>query len=264
MKTQNNITVIEGSGDVLAGGHPALFAVHSKHFASVDHYVAYKKAELFRDVVAANRIWGTSDPLEVNSLSKTVKGFDAGNWARHRPGIADMATLAKFDQNPEMAQVLLATGASTLVVANSVNGQRGITLGANDPNIFDESKWVGLNLEGKALMRARTIFQNRLKPKETNWDATPEPVSIAYKIDMCSSWAAGFCMVVPQEHWLPDLQRLPPEQLKAELCKYMHEIRFQPREVDPACHGFLIWVDETFGFELDWPIPQQIPDNAKI
>lgn len=251
MKTQNSVTVIGGPDDVLSTGHPALFAVHGKHFSSVGHCVAYQKAQLFRDMATAHRIWSASDPLEISSLSRTIKGFDEANWTRHRLGITRMASLAKFDQNPDMATVLLDTGTTLLAVADSTHGQRGLTLGAAGPEIFDKAKWVGLNIDGEALMQVRDMMRARTAPIIVDWDTSQEPASIAHKIDMCSSWFAGYCRIVPQEHWLPSLQALSVERLKAELQSYVKNTRFGAADYDPDYNVFCAWVEESFGFALE-------------
>jgi ribA/ribD-fused uncharacterized protein len=252
MKAIGNLTIIEGPQDELSADFPALFSHGGVHFCSARQFVAYKKAQLFRDFVTAKRILECQDPVEIDSLSKTVRGFDESNWSRHRLQFLQAGSLAKFEQNPELASVLENTGDTELVVANSVNGIWGITLPADSPDLANREKWSGLNLDGKALLSTRALLQERKQPRSRlRQDATPDPVSNQHKIDICSSWDAGFSVVIPRENWLPELQALPKEVLKQELHLYMKSLNWDLKALSPDACFFTSWVEHCFGFSLE-------------
>jgi len=254
MRNQDNITVIEGPDDVLSRDYPALFSHAGVHYSNTRQFVAVKKAQLFRDMNAVQRIRAASDLDEVASLSKTVQGFDDANWRRHLPEYLWTAEMAKYDQNQVMAEILLATGESTIVVANSPNGVSGVTQRADDPAIWNPALWTGENLAGKALMKVRTALQKRANPQPTTRvDDYPEPVPTSRKIDICASWHAGYCVIVPRETYLPELLALPREQLLGELYAYVKEGRIDLTGGDHDSNVFLCWVEEDLGIDLREP-----------
>jgi ribA/ribD-fused uncharacterized protein len=66
----------------------------------------------------------------------------------------------KFAQHPEIAKELIATGDRIIVEASPSDTIWGIGLHYDNKDVEDETKWKGLNLLGKALMRVRTDIQN--------------------------------------------------------------------------------------------------------
>jgi ribA/ribD-fused uncharacterized protein len=114
-----------------------------------------QKAELFgdRDTLAA--ILGAPDPAQAKKLGRRVKHFDDEHWIAHRFDVAVRGNLAKFGQNPELGNWLLATGETVLVEASPVDSIWGIGLAADDKRARDPHDWPGLNLLGFALMKTR-------------------------------------------------------------------------------------------------------------
>ena len=64
--------------------------------------------------------------------------------------------MAKFGQNPEMREALLATGSKILVEASPLDRIWGVGLRADDAAVFNPGTWRGLNLLGLALMVVRS------------------------------------------------------------------------------------------------------------
>ena len=134
---------------------PSAFTVEGVRFATAEHYMMWRKALLFGDEEAAQRIVVASHPRQAKMLGRRVRGFDEQVWAGARFGIVTEAAVAKFGQRPELRDFLVGTGERILVEASPTDRIWGIGLAATDERTADPAQWRGLNLLGFALMRAR-------------------------------------------------------------------------------------------------------------
>ena len=134
---------------------PSAFTVEGVRFATAEHYMMWRKALLFGDEEAAQRIIVASHPRQAKMLGRRVRGFDEQTWADARRAIVVEAGLAKFGQRPELRDFLLGTGERILVEASPTDRIWGIGLAAVDERTADPARWRGLNLLGFALMEAR-------------------------------------------------------------------------------------------------------------
>ncbi|MGJ5203315.1 NADAR family protein [Bradyrhizobium sp. HKCCYLR20261] len=97
-------------------------------------------------------------PSQAKKLGREVRGFDDARWTAHRFDIAVRGNVAKFGQNPPLGQWLRSTAEAVLVEASPVDRIWGIGLAADDPRARDPLTWLGLNLLGFALMKARAAL----------------------------------------------------------------------------------------------------------
>jgi ribA/ribD-fused uncharacterized protein len=134
---------------------PGRFEVDGHTFATAEHYMMWRKAVLFGDDVMAGRILTASHPHQAKRFGGLVSGFDQTVWNAHRTPIVVAGNLAKFRQDPVLAEYLLTTGRRVLVEASPLDRIWGIGLTADDPRAGDPYRWRGLNLLGFALMRVR-------------------------------------------------------------------------------------------------------------
>ena len=67
---------------------------------------------------------------------------------------------AKFEQNPDLKKLLLATGNAILAEASPKDKIWGIGLDAQTAESTDMSEWPGQGLLGRALMELRTEFSS--------------------------------------------------------------------------------------------------------
>lgn len=140
----------------------APFTIDGIIFNTCEQYMMYKKAMLFGDEDIANKILLSSQPYEQKYLGKLVKGFDRTIWDQHCFSIVYEANLAKFSQNNELKEELLATGDRVIVEASPHDFIWGIKMGDTDNNIESPEQWKGLNLLGFTIMTVR----NQLKYSE--------------------------------------------------------------------------------------------------
>jgi ribA/ribD-fused uncharacterized protein len=144
---------------VLSQWWPAPFRVDGDSYASAEHYMMAEKARLFGDETTRSAILAATNPGAAKALGRTVSGFDEPRWKQRRCDIVVRASLAKFGQNAELRSYLLETGDKVLVEASPVDRVWGIGLAADDPRAEQPSEWIGLNLLGFALMRARATLR---------------------------------------------------------------------------------------------------------
>ena len=122
----------------------------------------YGKAILFNDIEVANKILNTSDPSRIKKLGREVRGFTEAVWNMQRENVMFQGLYAKFTQNLDLRDKLLATG--NLVIAECSPRDRiwGIGLSMSNPDRLDRNKWRGQNLLGYSLMRVRDFIREEM------------------------------------------------------------------------------------------------------
>lgn len=128
-------------------------------YATAEHFMMARKAELFGDQGCRDKILQTDDPGKAKALGRRVRGFDEQRWLDHRWGIVVAANHLKFGQHRDLRQFLLATGNKILVEASPVDSIWGIGLAADAPEASNPPAWRGLNLLGFALMEVRVLLR---------------------------------------------------------------------------------------------------------
>jgi ribA/ribD-fused uncharacterized protein len=96
----------------------------------------------------------TENPRQQKALGRKVTNFDPNRWEAACEEIVFRANLAKFTQNDELREMLVATGDKVIAEASPLDAIWGIGMAEDHPNVLDQSLW-GRNLLGKAIMRVR-------------------------------------------------------------------------------------------------------------
>jgi ribA/ribD-fused uncharacterized protein len=135
--------------------------VDGRRYATAEHFMMWSKAMLFGDEAVAAEILAARHPGAAKALGREVKGFDQPVWERERSGIVVAGSFAKFSQHADLKAFLLGTKDRVLVEASPLDRVWGIGLAAGDPRAADPARWLGLNLLGFALMRARERLAGR-------------------------------------------------------------------------------------------------------
>ena len=110
---------------------------------------------LFVGLYQSRQILAADHPRQHKALGRKVKPFDVAVWKRECVAIVRAGNHAKFTQNPELLDKLLATKGTTLVEASPYDKIWGIGLAASDPRAKDPAQWKGQNLLGKILTELR-------------------------------------------------------------------------------------------------------------
>ena len=135
--------------------YPAEFKVDGNIYPTAEHYMMSQKAMLFGDHESANRVLNASHPGEAKAIGREVLNFDQTVWEENKFQIVVDANRAKFSQNENLKDFLVATGKRILVEASPIDKIWGVGMAADDPDIENPSKWRGENLLGFALMDVR-------------------------------------------------------------------------------------------------------------
>ena len=131
------------------------FSADGIEYRTAEHFMMASKARLFDDAVTLERILAAPHPKQAKDLGRSVAGFEEAVWLAHRFEYVVAGNLAKFSQNPELADFLLGTGMRVLVEASPVDRIWGIGLPGDSPDAARPDRWKGLNLLGFALMEVR-------------------------------------------------------------------------------------------------------------
>lgn len=134
---------------------PATFTVDGVEYPTAEHFMMAEKARLFGDQDALTRVLGAATPGEAKARGREVRGFDERAWAEHRFDIVVRGSTAKFAARRDLREFLVASKNRVLVEASPQDRVWGIGLARDDERAQDPRRWLGLNLLGFALMKAR-------------------------------------------------------------------------------------------------------------
>lgn len=139
----------------LSNWYPSRFVVEGVEFSSMEQYMMYQKAILFHDTKITKQIMKTEDVAEIKQLGRLVSGYDDHIWSGVRQIVVYEGLMAKFSQNDNLKEQLLATGDAVLAECAVKDRIWGIGLSMTDPDRHEISKWKGQNLLGFTLMKVR-------------------------------------------------------------------------------------------------------------
>ena len=140
----------------LSNWYISYFSIQGVRFSSMEQYMMYSKAMLFKDVEIANKILKTDDVREIKALGREVRNFSEGIWVSARESIIINGLYAKFTQNKNLGLKLISTGNEILAECAVKDKIWGIGLSMKDERRFDVNQWRGMNLLGKCLMVVRS------------------------------------------------------------------------------------------------------------
>lgn len=131
------------------------FTVNGVQYTSAEQYMMHQKALLFGDQQIADKIMKTRSASAQKKLGRQVSGFDQTTWENECQRIVYEGNQAKFTQNEDLRDALLATRGTTLVEASPDDRIWGVGLAEEDPRIRNRKTWRGTNWLGDILTRLR-------------------------------------------------------------------------------------------------------------
>ena len=134
---------------------PSKFTINNIEYNCAEQYMMAKKALLFRDKEAHNKIMNSKDPSYQKQIGRKVKNFDVDKWNSKCRDYVYEANYAKFTQNTKMLEELLSTGNKEIVEASPEDKIWGIGLHQHDQRAWDKETWLGTNWLGEAIMKVR-------------------------------------------------------------------------------------------------------------
>ena len=144
-----------GDTDFLSNWYVSNFEVDGYQYFAMEQYIAHQKALTFGDLEIAQKVMQSFDFEEMKALGRQVRDYDNTVWNGIRQIVVYEGLLAKFGQNKELKQKLLATGDALLAEAEEYDSIWGIGLSMEDENDQNPDAWNGQNLLGFALMQVR-------------------------------------------------------------------------------------------------------------
>ena len=144
--------------EIYSNFYPCTFTenISKFSFSNTEQAFMFYKAVFFNDIESKKKISLEDNPYKVKLLGRSVENFDPVAWGCVSYGFMVYVNYLKFSQNPELKDALLSTGNKTLVEASVSDRIWGIGLRIDNPDIYEENKWQGTNLLGKALMEVRS------------------------------------------------------------------------------------------------------------
>lgn len=139
----------------LSNFYPASFTVDGVAFSSLEQFMMYRKSLCFGDMVSAEKVMAIDDARAIKALGREVANYDDRLWNGVRQIVVYEGLLAKFSQNSDLRDRLLATGDALIVECAASDRIWSIGLSVRDPDRLDQSKWRGANLLGYTLMMVR-------------------------------------------------------------------------------------------------------------
>lgn len=131
------------------------FEVDGIRYATAEHWLMARKAELFGDTEIVEKILAAKSPAEAKKLGRKVRNFDPKIWDDNCFNIVCEGNYYKFSQHPDLKEFLLNTKDRVLVEASPVDNIWGIGLAQDDVHAENPRLWKGANLLGFALMEVR-------------------------------------------------------------------------------------------------------------
>ena len=139
----------------LSNWYISYFEIDGRVYSSTEQFMMYCKARLFQDHEIASEIMKTDDLGAIKGLGRLVRNFKTPIWDICRQLVLEEGLRAKFSQNVELRQQLLATGDTILAECSKKDKIWGIGIDIDDPKRFDMASWDGESLLGRSLMKIR-------------------------------------------------------------------------------------------------------------
>ena len=131
------------------------FVIDGIEFSSVEKYMMYQKALIFRDSETAQKVLNVNDVAQIKAYGRQVTNYEEVFWNGVRQIVVYRGLIEKFSQNIRLKKLLKDTGDAVLAECAVHDKIWGIGLSMNDSNRFDIHKWKGKNLLGFTLMKVR-------------------------------------------------------------------------------------------------------------
>ncbi len=138
------------------------FVINGVKFNCAEQFMMYSKATLFGDTDTAAKIMQTSNPKEQKDLGRQVSNYVDPIWNNIAGVLVYQGNMAKFTQDLELHEILLATGDTLLVEASSLDAIWGIGLDEVAARSISPDEWPGKNWLGKAITQVRKDLEYRI------------------------------------------------------------------------------------------------------
>lgn len=132
------------------------FYFEGTSYATAEHWMMAKKAQLFNDQQQLDIILATDSPASAKKAGRAVKNFNDSVWNAQCLQFVVEGNFHKFSQHEPMKKFLMETGEKVIVEASPFDAIWGIGMQQYEP---DPAKWKGTNFLGFALMEVRDLLK---------------------------------------------------------------------------------------------------------
>ncbi len=121
----------------------------------------WHKCSLYHnDDIKAENILLVTTPHKAHEAAKHINILKESNWYQNNGRLAGEQMYCicklKFQQHPDLLKFVHDTGTTKHVEASKHNKRWGARIDVNDPDIFNETKWMGENWMGEILQKIRS------------------------------------------------------------------------------------------------------------
>lgn len=162
-------------------------------FDTAEHFYQAAKCEHADRVDTRRRVLAATTPREAKRIADTIP--ESPEWRAVRDGVMRRALDAKFDQNPNLADMLLKTGDRPLNEATT-NMHFGIGVGLHSNDIRDKA-YRGENKLGLLLVSKRTSIRAAIPAQQQAQGRPPTPPPLAVRLPGQSATVTPSSPVVP-------------------------------------------------------------------
>jgi len=159
-ESKSKVILFWGKADYFSQFYKAKFEIDGIVYSCCEQYMMHQKAVLFKDPKMAENILKETKPTKMKRFGRQVKNFDDATWKEKCQDIVEEGNYAKFTQNEDLKNYLLATGDKTIAEASPFDRRWGIGKKAQDKRAQNPKEWKGSNWLGKAIMRVRERIHN--------------------------------------------------------------------------------------------------------
>lgn len=155
--------VIFYNDKILTNFSSCTFWVDDQIFNSSEQYFMYQKAIHFKDHETAKLILKATNPAEAKRLGRQVKNYNDKSWNAIRDFVMCHGLYNKFTQSKPHKEYLMRDEfyGKLFVEASPIDRIWGVGMDIDNPDIDDESKWLGENALGQLLTSIRNLLRVR-------------------------------------------------------------------------------------------------------
>jgi ribA/ribD-fused uncharacterized protein len=160
LEKQEQFTFFSEKKSPFAICYPCPLEIDGMVFNSASQYLAYAKAEQFRDRERMKLILETQDISQYQQISRQVRYYYRGVYAMMVGEWMRKVLKAKFTQHPELQKALFATAGTSFAVATQ-DTRWGIGLILSPKKTLPRTAWKGKNLLGELLTELRVKLMEK-------------------------------------------------------------------------------------------------------
>ena len=153
----DNQVLFSGRTSPFSNFFPAVIKYDHHTFANSESLFQFRKAMFAGDTAKALKIVNSRDPVDAKKIGDSVEVI-AEDWLKVARTIMSETLFAKYEQNPNLKELLLSTDNRTIVECNRYDNLWGIGLHVKDIRCHDPANWIGKNWLGLCLMEVRKLF----------------------------------------------------------------------------------------------------------